>query len=366
MIRSVIVACIPWWAILIAALACAVLLVRLGGHRPRWSRLKQLHGDQQGAVQSLSFVLTLPLFMMIMMFIVQVSQLMIATVVVHYAAFAAARSAIVWIPARVVGDAAEELENCIGERRLGALDDVLDSDDVYFWPDADGIPYEIVDPDGTSPKFARIRAAAMLACVPICPSRDLGLEVPAEEAAASEIFKRAYATVASGGLLDPENDRQLGAIHRRLENKLAYSSGHTHVGIRFLHKGDEPWLQRWDLADDREEFRENEVGWQDPITVTVTHDLALLPGPGRFLARDESRTPSDSSYAGSNGYTGVDTVAPDIRRDDKARVHVYPITASITLGNEGQKPVLSFVHGDFRGVPVEPAGDPPPCGCGSR
>ncbi|NQT39779.1 MAG: pilus assembly protein [Planctomycetes bacterium] len=365
MIRSVIVACIPWLAILIAALACAVLLVRLGGHRPRWRRLRQLHGDQQGAVQSLSFVLTLPLFMMIMMFIVQVSQLMIATVVVHYAAFAAARSAIVWIPARVVGQR-EELENCIGERRLADFDEALDPDDLDFWADDEGVPFEIVDRDGTSPKFARIRAAAMLACVPICPSRDLGLEVPAEEATAAEIFKRAYATVASGGLLDPEDDRHLGAIHRRLENKLAYSSGHTHVGIRFLHKSDEPWLRMWDLPDDREEFRENEVGWQDPITVTVTHDLALLPGPGRFLARDESRSASGSSYAGSGGYTGVDTVAPNIRRDEKAKVHVYPITASITLGNEGQKPVLSFVHGDFRGVPVEPAGDPPPCGCGSR
>ena len=47
---------------------------------------------------------------MIMMFIVQVSQLMIGTIVVHYAAFAAARTAIVWIPARL---GLEESENCI-------------------------------------------------------------------------------------------------------------------------------------------------------------------------------------------------------------------------------------------------------------
>ena len=50
-------------------------------------------------MQSLSFVLTLPVFIFIMMMIVQVSQLMIGIVVVHYAAFAAARSAAVWIPA---------------------------------------------------------------------------------------------------------------------------------------------------------------------------------------------------------------------------------------------------------------------------
>ena len=50
-------------------------------------------------MQSLSFVLTLPVFILVMMMIVQVSQLMIGIVVVHYAAFAAARSAAVWIPA---------------------------------------------------------------------------------------------------------------------------------------------------------------------------------------------------------------------------------------------------------------------------
>ena len=52
-----------------------------------------------GQRQSLSFVLTLPFFIMILLFIVQVSQLMIGQIVVEYAAFAAARAAAVWIPA---------------------------------------------------------------------------------------------------------------------------------------------------------------------------------------------------------------------------------------------------------------------------
>ena len=62
------------------------------------------------SAQALSFVLTLPIFMWVMMFIVQVSQLMIATIAVNYAAFAAARTAIVWIPANIAG---VETENCI-------------------------------------------------------------------------------------------------------------------------------------------------------------------------------------------------------------------------------------------------------------
>ncbi len=68
--------------------------------------LRQLHRDETGAVQSLSFVLTLPLFVMVMLFIVQLSQITIGRLAVEYAAMAAARSAAVWIPANM-GDAYE-------------------------------------------------------------------------------------------------------------------------------------------------------------------------------------------------------------------------------------------------------------------
>ena len=46
-------------------------------------------------------------FIMVMMFIVQLSQITIAKIVVEYAAFAAARSAIVWIPANLGVDGAQ-------------------------------------------------------------------------------------------------------------------------------------------------------------------------------------------------------------------------------------------------------------------
>src|SRR5262245_60242050 len=98
--RTVIVACLPWLALLAASVLCLRFLARLSGATLCLGRLRALHRDQAGAVQSLSFVLTLPAFIMVMLFIVQVSQLTIGTIVVHYAAFASARSAIVWIPAR--------------------------------------------------------------------------------------------------------------------------------------------------------------------------------------------------------------------------------------------------------------------------
>ena len=99
MARAILTACSPWLAVLLVLILAAWALVRFSRAQLRLGRLLELHRDEAGSVQSLSFVLTLPLFIMIMMMIVQVSQLMIGMVVVHYAAFAAARSAAVWIPA---------------------------------------------------------------------------------------------------------------------------------------------------------------------------------------------------------------------------------------------------------------------------
>ena len=102
--RAVLQALLPALTALVAALVLLRLVVRVSGARFQMTRIRQLHRSEEGAVQSLSFVLTLPLFIMIVMFIVQVSQLMIGIMGVHYAAFAAARAAIVWTPARLVGN----------------------------------------------------------------------------------------------------------------------------------------------------------------------------------------------------------------------------------------------------------------------
>ena len=101
--RAVLEACLPWLGALVAACLLLVLVVRCSGASVRWGRLRSLHRDERGAVQSLSFVLTVPIFVMIFMLIVQISQLMIGVMVVNYAAFAAARSAVVWIPADTGG-----------------------------------------------------------------------------------------------------------------------------------------------------------------------------------------------------------------------------------------------------------------------
>jgi hypothetical protein len=108
--RMVVAACLPWLAWLVIASLLLVITLRVAGAKMNLARLRRIHADQTGSVQSLSFVLALPFLVMIVLFIVQVSQLMIGTIVVHYAAYAAARAAAVWIPAKLsVGEGA----NCI-------------------------------------------------------------------------------------------------------------------------------------------------------------------------------------------------------------------------------------------------------------
>jgi hypothetical protein len=322
--RAVVEACLPWLALLTVSFACAYLLVRLNRSRLELARLRELHRDQAGGVQSLSFVLTLPVFVMVMLFIVQVSQLMIGTIVVHYAAFAAARTAAVWIPARL---GQEETENCISSyypdpEAPDQVVPILDPLDPSYGPAEGGLTY-LVEPGG--PKYEKILSAAVMACMPISPSRDLGLSPSGESQAAAEIIKAVYHGMVPGSV---ENAR----IPRRVENKLAYALQATHIEIRFYHTHREPPLVRYDpWFDLTGEFMANELGWQDPITVKVRHQLALLPGPGRLLARKVPRP--DGSR---------DKVAETIGRIGK--VYVYPLEASATMGNEGEKSVIPYEY----------------------
>lgn len=320
--RVILLACCPWLLLLAIAFAAAWAIARASGARPRFGRLAGLHADQTGAVQSLSFVLVLPMFVMVMLFIVQLSQVLIGTIVVHYAAFAAARSAAVWVAARLEPyDPQYDFEfdtsgPYMRENQVGPLLTVVG-------PGQGGTIYRINSP---TPKLERIRSAAVLACLPICPSRNVGLG--SQTRPVSNVIERLYQTLAPRAATNPQ-------VNVRLRNKLAYSAAATSVDVTFLHRDDEPplgpYLVRREDGPDLERFYFWEVGWQDPITVTVTHQFALLPGPGRFLSRPLA-SPSGEP----------DTLARKIRQ--REGVFVYPITATITLGNEGEKSVLPYVQ----------------------
>jgi len=316
-------ACMPWFAVLAAAVLLLIPICRASQAAPDFRKLSRLHADQGGAVQSLSFVLTLPFFVLIILFIVQVSQIMIGTVIVHYAAFAAARAAIVWIPARV--DSIEP-ENRISSYYLDPYAEdqaapILDPGDPNYGPGSGGLTF-LVLPGG--PKYAKIASAAALAVMPICPSRDLGLPLPANAGPPAAILQTMYRQNV------PEFDRN-PRIARRLVNKLAYALNFTDIEVRFFHSNQDPPLVPYLLPDDPGEFYANELGFQDSVTVTVRHDMALLPGPGRFLARP---------IVSSGGRP--DTAAQNIKL--RNGIYVYPLAASITLGNEGEKSVVPYTY----------------------
>jgi hypothetical protein len=325
---------------MVVSVGLAWLLVRASGSRLRLTRLRRLHANQTGGVQSLSFVLTFPLFTMIMMFIVQMSQLIIGEVIVHYAAFAAARSAMVWIPANL-GPGYEQ-ENCIST--ITPVSNV-----------ANGTVYQVTP--GT-PKYQQIEYAAALACLSICPSRASGFQLSGDASPALNVIQSLFAA------LDPDMKKN-PQINQRLANKLAYTLANTSIKMTIWHYDNqndpkaEPLLQQYlnlvpgkpipgrplppikinRTLDERpdwynpmgDEFRPNEVSWKDPITVTVTHQFALLPGPGRLLAK----------FAPATGSV-TDPISSRIRQQNG--LYVYPITASATLGNEGEKPVIPYVE----------------------
>ena len=312
--RVIVLACMPWIAWL--ALACLLLIVvlRVSGAKLNIGRLMKIHADQCGSVQSLSFVLVLPLVVMIVLFIVQVSQLMIGTIIVHYAAYATARAAAVWIPARLsTGEGA----NCISSYYVdpNAKDQTMPS---LLGPTKGGLWHVI---QSGSAKYDKITQAAVMACMPICPSRDVGAKLSSQGQTMAESLASAYS-------VSSPSSKNNAAIPGRIENKLAYAMAHTTVEMKFFHKNSEPPLMTHYLNDDIGEFYGNEIGWQDQIAVTVRHDFALLPGPGRFLAK--------------HIVGGDDKVSNTISHQDE--VYTYPLSASAVISNEGEKPLIPYIY----------------------
>ncbi len=320
--RQVLIACWPYALAMVACLVALRVLAGLLGPRVHIARLAGLHRDQSGAVQSLSFVLTLPVFMMILLFLVQVSQLAIARVVLEYAAFAAARSAIVWIPAHL---GPGEEENRISHLRY--LGEVRDEDGTRF-------SEYLVEPEG--PKYRKIHFAAAMACLPICPSRDVGESRAHPGNAAAHALIRAYHAYAPGAAANRR-------IPWRIRHKLAYALNRTRVRILVRHKAEEPALMRYGEPPYPEEFTSNEIGWQDQIVVTVEHDFLLLPGAGRLL----SRSPTLETSAGG----AAERTAP------RSNLFLYPMRATVRLGNEGEKPVLPYIQHVYGGQPPHPYED---------
>ncbi len=332
------------------------ILARSSRARLDWHRLRRLHRHQGGAAQSLSFVLTLPLFVALMIFIIQLAQLMMATIVVHYAAFAAAHSAIVWIPSRL--DALIEPENCIGTWQRHPDMRLPHDEPSALEPTPGGMTYLVYYGTATGPlptpphafsrgsvltplpslKCQKILEAMLMALTPIGPSARVapggGSAGGAWQSDLADTMTDAFGRLVPNPYADPS------AIARRMRSKMNYVAANAALELRFYHPNtsshpesypypDAP-LHRWDLEPDRDEFRAlaadsgTEIGWQDPITATVYYNLPLMPGPARFLAW-LIRSPLDFPR-------------------ELLRNGACPLKASVTLVNEGEKPVIPYLE----------------------
>lgn len=371
--RAVMQACLPWFVWLCVAGGLAFLLAQYCGGRPDWRRLRRLSSCEDGAIQSLSLVLTLPIFLMLVLFIVQISQIMIGVMMVHYAAFAGGRAASVWIPADVTTDPSfqdppfdlismlELLEQLNGlppnslhkpvpvpirgSSDLGLLEpaNILAGNiDGRALPEG-GFATMNAANGGSSTKYQRILMAAVVPCLTISPSRgtdSLG-DLPAPYKKTYQVLFKIYSKI------DPKSKSNT-QIPVRLRNKLNYAARFTTVDLTWqsvAHPVPDivagpTYNPYWHPSPRMPHWRPNEVGFRDPVTVRVRHQFALLPGIGRVLAKFVASDDGPKSPASPE----EDRVAGRIKHRTIGGTELYTIelAASATFVNEGFKSVFRY------------------------
>lgn len=348
--RAVMQACLPWFFWLCVAGGLVVLLVQFCGGQCDWRRLRRLPQGEEGAVQSLSLVLTLPVFLMLVLFIVQITQIMVGIMMVNYAAFAAARAASVWLPAEVSMDPTLFDDPSSSAFYLNQMSGGPERANVLFGlvfedPTRPGVMQ--VQPGGeqVSVKTQKVVLAALIPCLTISPSRDVGV--------ANQLPNWLQNTYSALRKLYPQVDPQSKSnqrIPQRLLNKLSYAARFTTVILEWQNVAHpqldiisgptynpmahpDPDVPRWNA---------NEVGFRDPVTVQIKHRFALLPGIGRILA-----TPVTSPATPVGGSTSLagDRVASQITmRAGRGPRELYTVdlNATATFVNEGYKSVLRY------------------------
>ena len=356
-LRVILDDCRPALYALGVALLLLVVVIRVSGCRLDLGRLGQLHRCQRGGVQSLSFVLTLPVFVMIVMFIVQVSQLMIAQVVINYAAYGAARSIAAWVPQHVIEIEPQDqstdpfglgphYQNLIRDNRLRpgtsfGYQYIGGSREDGFVGGVDGQATESIY------KLDYPFRSAVAACAAISPSRQLGLNLTSD---AQEHF---LATRTAWQQFAGPNAS--AASNARLYSKYCYSYWNTEMWVQFQNLDSNIGPTYNPLNNPAHQYLPNEIGWRDPITVTVRHNLALLPGPGRFLAKFLVRPggPPDmvsrriSRWAGPrrrvDGQAGNSAAGTAHDPRYNQRVYATTIWARATVTNDGVKSLVPYV-----------------------
>lgn len=227
---------------------------------PPWrrlnSRLRELPDCQEGGVQSLALVMTLPLLIGSILLVVQLTQVLLGVMTVQYAAFSAARSAAVWIPARI--DSQNSPENVVD--RLIVRGQAID-----------------LTPEqrSGSRKLQEIFAAAAQSCVAISPAR----AVDGPRAGAAEIAEAVDAFLQFQQL---SNDPRIARWRTAMGNRWSYAFANTRVRLAFLTEPRQTPTYN-PINHPVVPYRQDEAGWDESVTVIVQHEVSLVPGPGRLL-----------------------------------------------------------------------------------
>ena len=87
------------WAIWCLSVVALSLLVRKAVMRARWPRWRRLVTDEGGATYTLALAIVLPFYVVLLATVIVSTQIILVKLGTVYAAYAAARAAIVWGPA---------------------------------------------------------------------------------------------------------------------------------------------------------------------------------------------------------------------------------------------------------------------------
>ncbi len=227
----------------IVAAICALALqsTLLAMYRLCPSPLKSIRRDVRG-MAVLEFALLFPIALAVVMIMIQTALLMAGNLVVHYAAFCAARSAIVTVPMN--------------------------------WSDQ-GEPRNVIMPNGLKLEF--IRRAAVQAVAPACAG------CPDDSGARQQGSwqKKLTAFFAAGG------DKQPSWLNRRsMDVMMAYADKHTQVSIAPSSQmapadGDDGRLDNKIDSSSSQRY-----GPTEDLVVTVHHDLILsIPYANRIFGK---------------------------------------------------------------------------------
>ena len=88
------------WLVWAVCLVAMVFLVRRAYRGRKWASAAAFAADERGASYALSYVMTFPFYLLLMCLIIQATLVLMVKMGTVYAAYAAARTAIVWRPSQ--------------------------------------------------------------------------------------------------------------------------------------------------------------------------------------------------------------------------------------------------------------------------